>query len=185
MNVRDVSAALLAVVVIAMGTTSVLSQSTGAGTAPRTTVAKAPEKPYSAPRTPWGDPDLQGTYTNKDENGIPMERPGQFDGKQIEEVDDSELADLIRERQERAARSAAGIGGVDTGAGPVHWYEHYGAKNSRAWLVVDPADGRIPPQTAEAQRRAEARTAARKGRDQPTPGKIKPRPVHLARPPGR
>jgi hypothetical protein len=27
------------------------------------------------PRTPWGDPDLQGTYTNSNESGIPMERP--------------------------------------------------------------------------------------------------------------
>ena len=27
-----------------------------------------------------------------------------------------------------------GAAGADTGAGPVHWYEHYGAKNSRAWL---------------------------------------------------
>ena len=27
------------------------------------------------PRTPWGDPDLQGTYTNSNEAGLPMERP--------------------------------------------------------------------------------------------------------------
>lgn len=27
------------------------------------------------PRTPWGDPDLQGVYTNSNESGIPMERP--------------------------------------------------------------------------------------------------------------
>src|SRR4029078_3394016 len=34
-----------------------------------------------------------------------------------------------------------------------HWYEHYGAKNSRAWMVSDPQDGRIPPMTAQAQQR--------------------------------
>ena len=35
---------------------------------------KAPSS-YSAPHTPWGDPDLQGTYTNSDESGTPMARP--------------------------------------------------------------------------------------------------------------
>jgi hypothetical protein len=116
---------------------------------------------YSPAKTPWGDPDLQGTYTNKDENGIPMERPNQFDGKRLEDVDDSsEFADIVRERNERAAAAAAGIGGRDTGAGPVHWYEHYDAKNSRAWLITDPPDGKIPALTPAGQKAAAERTAA-------------------------
>ena len=44
---------------------------------------------YSPGRTAWGDPDIQGTYTDKDENGIPMEKPAQFAGKSLQEVDDS------------------------------------------------------------------------------------------------
>ena len=104
-------------------------------------------------RTPWGDPDLQGIYTNKDESGIPFERPGEFDGQNLADVDDQELAELIASRQKAAEESAPGIGGALTGAGPPHWYENYGANNSRAWLVVDPPDGRIPPMTAEAQQR--------------------------------
>ena len=116
---------------------------------------------YAPAKTPWGDPDLQGTYTNKDENGIPMERPSQFEGKKLEDVDDSsEFADIVRERNERALASAAGIGGRDTGAGPVHWYEHYNAKNSRAWLITDPPDGKIPALTPAAQKAAAARQAA-------------------------
>jgi hypothetical protein len=118
--------------------------------------------PYVPPKTPWGDPDLQGTYTNKDENGIPMERPGQFAGKNVDDLDDSEFAEIVRERQQRALASAAGIGGADTGAGPVHWYEHYDAKNSRAWLITDPADGRIPALTSAGQKAADARAVARK-----------------------
>jgi hypothetical protein len=118
--------------------------------------------PYVPAKTPWGDPDIQGTYTNKDENGIPMERPGQFAGKSVDDLDDSEFAEILRERQQRALASAAGIGGADTGAGPVHWYEHYNAKNSRAWLITDPADGRIPPLTTAGQKAAEARAMARK-----------------------
>ena len=119
---------------------------------------------YVPARTAWGDPDLQGTYTDKDENGIPMEKPAQFAGKTLEDVDDSELADIVRERQQRAATAAAAIGGTDTGAGPVHWYEHYDAKNSRAWLVTDPADGRIPAQVPAVQQRNAARAAARGAR---------------------
>src|SRR5438105_4660226 len=128
-----------------------------------TLAAQSPVK-YSPPKTAWGDPDLQGTYTDKDENGIPMEKPSQFAGKSLQDVDDSELADIVREQQERAAASAAAIGGTDTGAGPVHWYEHYDAKNSRAWLVLDPPDGRIPEQLPAVQQRNAARAAARGAR---------------------
>ena len=43
--------------------------------------AQAPAKSFSAPRTPWGHPDLQGTYSNDDEIGTLMERSAQFVGK--------------------------------------------------------------------------------------------------------
>ena len=112
------------------------------------------------PKTPWGDPDIQGGYSNKDENGIPFERPGNLSGKQLGEFDDSELAELASARDAGRLEAARGIGGRDTGAGPVHWYEHYGAKNSRAWLVVDPPEGTIPAQTPAAQ----ARLGAGRGR---------------------
>ena len=145
----------IAMAVLATATLAAQSTSTNSGQA----LGK-----YVPAKTAWGDPDLQGTYTDKDENGIPMEKPSQFEGKSLAEVDDSELADIVRERAQRAAASAAGIGGADTGAGPVHWYEHYDAKNSRAWLVVDPPDGRIPAQVPDVQRRNAARAAARGAR---------------------
>jgi hypothetical protein len=98
-----------------------------------------------------------------DENGIPFERPTTLEGKQLEEVDDSELAELVKTRDAGRLQQAAGIGGRETGAGPVHWYEHYGAQNSRAWMVIDPQDGRIPAQTAAAQQRVAARNVGRGG----------------------
>jgi hypothetical protein len=125
---------------------------------------KAPAKAYTPARTSWGDPDLAGVYTNKDENGIPVERPSQFDGKKLEDVDDSEFAEIQRARNEASVARAPGIGGAETGAGPVHWYEHYDVKNSRPWLITDPADGRIPATTPEAAQRAAVRAAARAGR---------------------
>jgi hypothetical protein len=126
--------------------------------------SQPPGKAYVPSRTPWGDPDLQGGWTNVNENGIPFERPDALAGKQLEQVDDSELAELVKDRDEARQRGAAAIGGRETGAGPVHWYEHYGAKNSRAWMVIDPADGRIPPQTAAAQARIAGRIGGRGGR---------------------
>jgi hypothetical protein len=138
------------------------------GVAMLLSAATAAQKPaasarYAPGKTAWGDPNLQGVYTDKDENGIPLERPNQFDGKRAEDLDDSELADIVRERQARAVAGAAAIGGADTGAGPVHWYEHYNAKNSRPWMVIDPPDGKIPPLTEAAQQRAAVRAAARAG----------------------
>jgi hypothetical protein len=105
-------------------------------------------KAFMPPSTPWGDPDLEGTYTDKDEMGIPMERPTEFEGKRPEDISAAELATIVKARQVQAKAFAAVIGGGagnDTGAGPPHWYEHLDSNNSRAWMIVDPADGRIPP----------------------------------------
>ena len=118
-------------------------------------------------RTPWGDPDLQGTYTNSDESGIAMQRPAEFAGKRLDQVTPADMERLIARRAEQARKTAQTIGGTaenDTGAGPSHWYENYNAKNSRAWMVSDETDGKVPPQTDEARRRAAERAAARKGR---------------------
>jgi hypothetical protein len=123
---------------------------------------------YSAPRTPWGDPDLQGTYTNSNESGISMEKPAEFAGKRVEEVTQAQLAELIKTRRERQLKTAQTIGGSaenDTGAGPPHWYENYNATNSRAWMISDPEDGKIPATTDEAKKRAAAVRAARRGGD--------------------
>jgi len=109
------------------------------------------------PRTPWGDPDLQGAYTNSNESSIPMERPDAFDGRSLDDVTDAELAELNRARNE--ARVEADRQRWELRS-PLHWFENHDFQNSRAWLVVDPPDGRIPSQTAEARARAaEARQA--------------------------
>src|SRR5438105_8941829 len=41
-------------------------------------------KNWKTARTPWGDPDLAGVYTNSDESGIPFERPAEFAGRRLE-----------------------------------------------------------------------------------------------------
>ena len=145
----------------------------------------APSKPYSAPRTPWGDPDLQGNYTNIYENGTPLERPDQFAGRNLEDIKGEEL---------RAIKDAIRKRTVEAFNGPIHapdnWWQPALAldKGSQAWLVVEPEDGRIPPLTPEAQQRIAARRRRaeverpRRGRlvDRPQPL----RPLHHPRPPG-
>ena len=117
--------------------------------------------PYAAPRTPWGDPDLQGYYTNSDESLIPMERPEALSGRSLAEITPEELARLNEQRNEDRLEADKQRWELRS---PLHWFENHNPKNSRAWLVVDPPDGRIPPQTAEARARAAARAKARQGR---------------------
>ena len=124
-------------------------------------------KKWSPPRTPWGDPDLHGIYTNKDENNTPFERPPDLAGKLLSDFGPQEMAALVKQRQDAALKQARSIGGTaeeDTGAGPSHWYEHFDAVNAQPWLVIEPEDGMVPPLTADARARAAARQAARQGR---------------------
>src|ERR1043166_2590388 len=102
---------------------------------------------YTPPRTPWGDPDLQGNFTNKYEQSTPFERPREFLGRRVEDVAGAELADVLREREQQGIeRPASG--------GPFQFRDRLDVtKGSRAWLVIDPPDGKIPPLTPEAQRR--------------------------------
>ena len=131
-----------------------LAQTRAAG--PKTATAK---KTWSVPRTPWNDPDIAGVYTNNDESGIPFERPAQFEGKGLSDISEQELNELRAERAQQALEIAPQLGGAPGVHNPVHWFENFDAQNSRAWLVVDPQDGRVPPMTAEGQRRAAAAAA--------------------------
>jgi hypothetical protein len=128
----------------------------------------AAARPTTAARTPWGDPDLQGTYSNSNESGIPLERPAELAGRRLDQVTPADLARIVQQRRERQEKSALTIGGTeenDTGAGPPAWYENYNAKNSRAWMISDPPDGQRPASTEEARQRAAAVQAARRGGD--------------------
>ena len=138
-----------------------------AGAATLLSVALGAQSP-AIPRTPWGDPDLQGTYTNSNESGIPMERPKELAGRRLEDVKPEELATLVKQRSARAEETAETIGGTqeeNTGAGPKHWYENYNASNSRAWMIQDAPDYKLPATTDAAKQRAAALRAARRGGD--------------------
>ena len=147
----------------AVGTTAVLASMLSFGSVVASAQAPRgrPSRVYSPPRTPWGDPDISGVYTNNDESLIPFERPAQFEGRRLEDITPDELEALRDQRsdtREEADRNRAQF------RSPIHWFENFFPQNSRAWLVTDPPDGKVPPQTDEARQRAVLRAQARTGR---------------------
>jgi hypothetical protein len=116
---------------------------------------------YKAPRTPWGDPDIQGTYSNAFEANTPMERPAEFEGRSHEDLSADELRAFRRKRHEMSLIGVAG--GLHA---PDHfWQEYYDLeKGARAWFIVDPPDGKLPLRVKEAEVRAATRAGARRGR---------------------
>jgi hypothetical protein len=123
-----------------------------------------PRGTYAPPRTPWGDPDIAGAYNNSDESGIPFERPDEFAGRRLQDFSPAELAQLTQQRQQQTIERAPTLSEFPGATSPMHWFENYFAANSRAWLVSDPPDGRVPPVTDEGRKRAADRAAARTGR---------------------
>jgi len=109
---------------------------------------------YSVPRTPWGDPDLQGAYTNSADRLTPMERPDSFAGRRLREIT---TAELTRLNKKRLATSASDQLGFDDSVDGTPW-------SSRAWLIIDPDDGKIPPLTSNAKSRMATRVDARRQR---------------------
>jgi hypothetical protein len=127
---------------------------------------------YSPPRTPWGDPDLQGIWPGTASLGIPMQRPRDLGtravlteqefgarARQFQQQLDTDNADF---ELETADTSNAGEVGSATSP-PPHWLER-GSPSRQASLVVMPPDGRTPTLTPEAQARVKAVQEARRGR---------------------
>ena len=113
-----------------------------------TTAAKYKDPGWTAPRTPWGHPDLEGTWTSDDMRGVPMARPAAMAGR--ESLTPEEFArraggdEASRDRavnQETILRNEFGV-------------RTFGYTS----VVIDPPDGQLPAVTsaAAARRKAEA-----------------------------
>ena len=119
----------------------------------------------AAPRTREGRSDLQGVWSYA--TLTPLERPAEFAGQPF--LSDAQAAEferrtlVVQNRDRRDGEGAAGRGSdgrtdLDRAYNQVWW--EYGSKvvgTRRTSLIVDPADGRIPPLTPEGQKRAEDR----------------------------
>ena len=122
--------------------------------------AQVTTKTWTLQHTPDGQPDLEGYWSNV--TITPLERPADLAGKEF--LTEQELAD--REKKAEKPRTAEQI------AGTIAHYDfaQYGlditqtkhALNRRTSLIVDPPDGKVPPLTAEAKKRAAERAEERK-----------------------
>src|SRR4051812_33018843 len=101
MRHRFLTLMIAAAVVITVTSMPAAAQTRPAAPATKAPAAKAPAaKAYAAPKTSWGDPDLQGTWTSDDCIGTPMSRPANLGDKLY--YTEQELAD----REAAIARQA-------------------------------------------------------------------------------
>jgi len=111
-------------------------------------------KTWSAPKTPWGDPDLQGTWTDDDCIGTPMNRPANFGDRLY--YTEQELAQrestLARQAENDKQEFIAADARVGTGP-PGHWGERARRPCKQTSLVIDPPNGRTPDLVPEAKTR--------------------------------
>ena len=97
---------------------------------------------YEAPRTEWGQPDLQGVWNWS--SNVPMQRPSQYGERQF--LTQEEVEEFARRRAAADAGSdaALNIEGVD-GSYNDFWIENQGiGGNVRTSHIVYPEDGRLP-----------------------------------------
>jgi hypothetical protein len=173
MNFRSLTFAAMAAVVLSVAGEQAVAQS--ATTKP----AKIANGTWTAPRTPDGQPDLQGVWANN--IATPLERPKELAGRAY--LTEQEVAALKEKAAElfddgnsdaafgdqvfatalaNVSGSKSGFKSTDGGTGdyssvwlsPRDW-------DNRTSLITDPPDGRLPARTAEAQQKQTAAAVAR------------------------
>ena len=115
--------------------------------------ADTPATKSSGLKTPWGEPDLQGIWT--DEYQTPLQRPATYAGKEF--FTDEERAALDAKRAAIELRPRADRGTERDVAGAYNQvYMSIKRTGRRTSLVVDPPEGKIPPMTPEIQKQMAA-----------------------------
>ena len=129
-RLRLLAVPMMALVIPVLAATSITGQSSDA-----------------VPRTPWGDPDLQGIWNSS--GATPMERPDEYQGRETlseEEVALIRSEAAARDEQLSLAEAQRTQAGGNVGAYNNFWMDR-GARTNRTSMLVDPPDGRFPPLT--------------------------------------
>ena len=136
--------AIASIVLIALVSVPVASQTKS--------TSSSPAKTWTPPKTSFGEPDLQGTWTST--TTTPLERPTQFGNRLF--LSEAEFAERERQlkRQLDADNETTVSPNARVGTGPPdHWTERASRVSRETSLVVEPEDGQVPVRpSAEAKR---------------------------------
>jgi hypothetical protein len=137
----------LTAVVAAVGTFVDIRAAAQGGTLPPALVVTAfggNQPPYKVPRTPWGDPDLQGAWSSDDMSNIPMSRPEQFGDR---------LFLNEKEYEDRVTQVKRGVERSENDADSTFRFDFARRAFRQTSLIVDPPNGRMPAVMPAAQAR--------------------------------
>ena len=131
-------------------------------------------------KTPWGDPDLQGTWTSDDTLGVPMERDKKYgdrlyltedelkdrekrveQSKQRIENPSSDNHSPAKAQLDAGAAATAPARGVDSAPVPGQFGEYARRASKQTSQIVDPPNGRLPALTPEGEKKQAAARASR------------------------
>ena len=124
-----------------------------AGSFTETSAAQQPDADWTAPMTPWGEPDLQGIWPLNHLIGVPLVRPAEFGERRF--LTDEEFA---AEEASVEARDARFLNGAIPSA------DAAGQAMRMTSLIIDPPDGRFPELTERGvEQQADMRGSYRPG----------------------
>jgi hypothetical protein len=153
----SISTASIAIAAVAVGA-AILAPVTVSSITPASAQAPAPSPPpqaregkMGAAKTPWGEPDLQGIWT--DEFDTALQRPPRFANQEF--FTEAQREELDKERTDLYGEERPAAHGTELDVARAYNHavflsnKHVGTRTS---LIVDPPDGRIPRLTPEAQK---------------------------------
>jgi len=146
---------MITVAIAAAAVSAILSVSITRTSAQAPASVKA-AAPTAAPalKTPWGEPDLQGIWT--DESDTPLQRSPKYANQEF--FTEAQRAELDKERAALLGRDRRVERGTELDVAGAYNAQFMSVKHTgaRTSLIVDPPNGRIPPLTPEAQKIAAA-----------------------------
>jgi len=109
---------------------------------------------WTQPKTPWGDPDIQGTWTSDDCIGTGLQRAANFGDRLY--LTEQELSDRQGKLSKQLANDLVDTVASNQKAGtgpPGHWGERARRPCKQTSLIIDPPNGRLPEMLPEAKSR--------------------------------
>lgn len=149
-----------------VGAILLLSITRTSGQTPAASVKAAAPASIPALKTSWGEPDLQGIWT--DESDTPLQRSPKYANQEF--FTEAQRAELDKERAALLGRDRRVERGTELDVAGAYNAQFMSVKHTglRTSLIVDPPNGRIPPLTPEAQKIATADREFRLALLQPT-----------------